>query len=76
VNWKTNGGTATAGSDYTVANGTLAFPPGAGSQTFTVRVFQDGVTPEAKETIKLLLSGATSGITLTPNTSKIAIRAN
>ena len=75
VDWMTNGGTATAGSDYTVASGSLTFPPGASSQTFTVRILGDAVSERA-ENVNLLLLNATSGITLTPATSKITIASN
>ncbi len=75
VDWATGGGTATAGSDYTVASGTLTFAAGASSQTVTVRVLGDGLT-ETAESIRVTLSNATSGISLSPVRSTISIKAN
>ncbi len=75
VDWATTGGTATAGVDYTSASGTLTFDPGSQSTTITVRVLGDAVS-EGKETITVMLSNATSGISLSPTKSTINIRAN
>ncbi len=58
VAWATSDGTATAGSDYTAANGTLTFAAGATSMTVTVKVTGDGID-EPNETLTLTLSGAT-----------------
>jgi hypothetical protein len=41
VYYGTSDGTATAGSDYTTASGTLTFSPGDISETFTVPVLED-----------------------------------
>src|SRR5882672_3423341 len=43
VNYATANGTATAGSDYIFANGTLTFNPGETTKTITVRVLGDTV---------------------------------
>lgn len=56
-------GTATAGSDFTVTSGQLVFPPGATAQTFQVSLVNDD-TIEGVETIRLILSGPTGGVTL------------
>ena len=71
VTYATTGNTATSGSDYTAASGTLTFAPGVTSQTFTVSITDDTVD-EASETVTLTLSapanatlGATSTATLT-----------
>src|SRR5262249_32012296 len=50
-------GTATAGSDYAAAAGTLTFNPGETTKTVAVTVYGDTVA-EANETVLLNLSGA------------------
>jgi len=55
VGYATGGGTATAGSDYTAATGTLTFAPGQTSRTITVPVLADSVA-EATETVLISLS--------------------
>jgi len=63
VTWKvsvayaTADGTAQAGSDYTAAQGTLAFPPGETTKTIEVRVNGDTVV-EPDETLTISLSSA------------------
>jgi hypothetical protein len=60
-------GSATAGSDYTAASGTLTFPPGTTSRTVAVNVLGD-LAPEGNETFTLGLSSlvnATGGGTAT-----------
>ncbi|MCK6549143.1 hypothetical protein L6R52_25095 [Myxococcota bacterium] len=59
VAWATAAGTALAGTDYTTASGTLTFPVGVTTQTFTVNVTGD-VLDEANETFLVNLSGATN----------------
>ncbi len=60
VHYATANGTATAGSDYTAANGTLTFLAGETSKTVTVAVNGD-LTAEDNETLTLNLSGASAG---------------
>jgi hypothetical protein len=55
VGYATADGTATAGSDYTAASGTLSFPEGVATRTVAVPVTADLVT-EADETFTLALS--------------------
>jgi hypothetical protein len=55
VDYTIANGTATAGSDYQPANGTLTFPPGTILQTVTVRVNGDDVV-EPDETVLVNLS--------------------
>src|SRR5262249_31968430 len=62
VNYATADGTATAGSDYEPASGTLSFAPGQTSKTITANVLGD-TTYERNEPSRLNLSGAT-GATL------------
>jgi len=56
VNYSTQDGTATAGSDYTAASGTLTFPPGTTVLPLAVSVIGDAA-PEANETFLVNLSG-------------------
>ncbi|HSI36859.1 MAG TPA: Calx-beta domain-containing protein [Tepidisphaeraceae bacterium] len=63
VNYATSNGTATSGSDYTAASGTLSFAAGETSKTFTVSVTNDSAI-ESNETIGLALSSPTNGATL------------
>lgn len=62
VQYGTTNGTATAGSDYTAASGTLTFAPGETTKTVSVSISGDRQV-EANETLRLLLSGVT-GATL------------
>lgn len=59
VAFATSNGTATAGSDYTAANGTLSFAPGETRKTATVAVLGDAIN-EPNETFTLTLSAATN----------------
>jgi hypothetical protein len=58
VNYATANGTATAGSDYTAASGTLTFLSGDTTKTITVNVSGD-TTVEGNETFLVNLSNAT-----------------
>ena len=58
VDYSTSDGSATAGSDYLAASGSLTFGPGVTSQTFTVDIIDDG-DYEGDETINLTLSNPT-----------------
>jgi aryl-phospho-beta-D-glucosidase BglC (GH1 family) len=60
VGYSTSNGTATAGTDYTAASGTLTFAPGTTSQTVTVKVIGD-TTVESDETFNVTLSNPTGG---------------
>ena len=55
VDWATEDGTATAGEDYTAANGTLTFGPGETTKTVSVAVLDDEVEDD-DETFTLTLS--------------------
>src|SRR5262249_4772982 len=64
VNYATADGTATAGSDYTAASGTLSFAPGDLSKTVTVLVNGDtAVEPDETFFVKLTnLTNATIAV--------------
>jgi sugar lactone lactonase YvrE len=65
VNYAAGGGTATPGSDYTAASGTLSFAAGETTKTFNVAIIDDNLyEPGAHETIGLTLSGQTGNVTL------------
>ncbi|HEX8774401.1 MAG TPA: Calx-beta domain-containing protein [Pyrinomonadaceae bacterium] len=59
VKYDTANGTATAGSDYQAATGTLTFNPGQTTQTINVAVTGD-TAPEANETFAVNLSQPTN----------------
>lgn len=64
VQYSTLDGTATAGSDYTAASGTLNWADGdAASKTFVIAVADDALN-ETNETINLTLTNPTGGATL------------
>jgi hypothetical protein len=65
-------GTATDGQDYTGTSGTLDFPEGVSSQTFTIDLIDDGVY-EGDETVNLLLSGSDVGVV---NAATLTIQEN
>jgi photosystem II stability/assembly factor-like uncharacterized protein len=63
INYSTADGTATAGSDYASASGTLIFADGETTKTILIPIANDGVT-EPDETVRLSLTGFTSLETL------------
>ena len=60
VNYATSDGTATAGTDYTAASGTLTFTAGESSKTIEVTVLDDS-HDEGEETLTLRLSDPSGG---------------
>ncbi len=73
VDYATSNGTATAGSDYTAASGTLTFLQGETSKTFSIPITNDSVF-EPDETVNLTLSNPTGDATLgTPATATLTI---
>ena len=64
VGYATANGTATAGSDYVAASGTLSFAPGETSRTILVDVIGD-TAYEANETFNVVLSGPSSNAMVT-----------
>ena len=67
VDWATSDGTATAGTDYTAANGSLRFETGEDSKTVAVTVTGDDAD-EPNETFTVTLSDQ-SGATITDATA-------
>jgi len=55
IDYTTSDGTATAGSDYTAASGTITFSPGVITQNIPVAILADTVD-EANETVTITLS--------------------
>jgi Calx-beta domain-containing protein len=73
VHYATGDGTATAGSDYLSASGTLLFAAGETTKIFTVPILNDGLG-EGNETVNLTLSDPIGGATLTtPNAAVLTI---
>jgi Ca2+-binding RTX toxin-like protein len=72
INYATTNGSATAGSDYVAATGTLNFAEGVNTQTFTVVVNGDTVF-EPNESFTATLSGATNGATISDATGQATI---
>jgi hypothetical protein len=76
VDYATNGGTATPGSDYGAVSGTLTFPDGVTSQTITLAITED-MLAEANENFLLTLSNPTGGgVVGAPNPAQINILDN
>ena len=74
VSYASANGTATAGSDYNAASGTLSWDDGdSADKTFSVTLLND-TTAESNETLTLSLSSPTGGATLTsPSTATLTI---
>jgi VCBS repeat-containing protein len=77
VNYTTSNGTATAGSDYTAASGTLNWADGdSASRTFTVAIADD-TAAESSETVNLTLSAPSGSATLgSPSSAVLTIVDN
>jgi hypothetical protein len=63
VNYATGNGTATAGTDFTAAGGTLTFGPGEATKSFTVHVTSD-LAREGDEAFQVTLSNPGGGANL------------
>jgi hypothetical protein len=73
VAFATSDGTATAGTDYLAAAGTLNWADGdAGNKTFTVTILADAVT-EGTESFNLALTGVTGAALGGPSTATVSI---
>lgn len=85
VAYATTNDTATAGSDYTAATGTLSFAAGETNKTFTVKITND-TSSETNETFTVGLSAPTgegslstnivTTVTITDNDSTISFETN
>jgi hypothetical protein len=73
VDYATSPGTGVAGTDYTSKSGTLTFPAGATSETFTVTTAKHGPIT-ASPTVNLTLSNATGGSLRDPFTATLHLR--
>ena len=62
VNYATSDGTATAGSDYTAASGTLTFAAGETSKTVKVTVLDDSHDDDGDETMTFTLSNPVGAV--------------
>ncbi len=73
VMYNASGGTATSGSDYLAANGTLTWLPGqSGPKTFNVPILNDGCD-ELNETVDLTLSSPMNCVIGPSNTSTLTL---
>jgi uncharacterized delta-60 repeat protein len=73
VNYSVAGITATAGSDFTTASGTLSWAAGEGGfKSITIPVLQDS-TVEGSETFSVTLSSPTGGATLPPSAAQTIV---
>lgn len=72
VNYATSNGTATAGQDYVATSGTLIFPDGVTSQTFSITISNDTID-EFNETVNLTLSNAAGSGTLVQSNATVSI---
>ena len=74
ASYATSNSTATSGSDYTAASGTLSWANAdTANKTFAVTILNDAVT-EASETFNVTLSAPTGGATLgTPSAGTVTI---
>jgi hypothetical protein len=75
VSYATSNGTATSGSDYQSASGTLNFAAGDTSKTFSVTILEDTAV-EGSETVSLALSNATGGATIGTGAAVLTITDN
>ena len=75
ASYNTAGGTATSGSDFTAASGTVSFAAGQTSQTISVATIDDALS-ESSETLTVTLSSPTGGATITTTTGTGTINDN
>jgi beta-glucosidase len=67
VAYATVDGTATAGTDYEAASGTLTFAPGETQKTIAIKAIDD-VVDEPNETLSVVLSDPSTGVLASPRT--------
>jgi len=77
VNYATTAGSATAGSDYTTAAGTLNWADGdTANKTISVQILDDAIV-ESDETFTISLSGATGGASIgAADTATVTIQSD
>ena len=75
VDYATNNGSATAGSDYGSVSGQLVFAPGETSKVINIPILEDA-TDEPNQNFTLTLSSPTGGATIGTGTSDITIVDN
>lgn len=75
VNYATASGSATSGSDFTAASGTLNFAANETSKTITVATIDDALT-ESTETLTITLSSPSAGAAITTATGTGTILDN
>lgn len=76
VDYAVNGGTATAGSDYTLSTGTLNWADGdSADKSITININDDS-SDESDETVIVTLSNASDGATLGDHTATLTITDN
>ncbi|MCB9149073.1 MAG: hypothetical protein H6641_09955 [Caldilineaceae bacterium] len=75
VSYATADGTATAGSDYTAASGTLIFAPGETSRAVQINIGEDALH-EADETVMLVLSNPVNATLGSVNPATLTIMDN
>ena len=72
IGWSRTAGTATPGTDFSPAAGTLTFAAGVTSQSFDITAFDDGVA-EGTETIVLSLAPPSAGALGPPSATTMTI---
>lgn len=75
VEYATSDGTASAGSDYLTATGTLTFAPGSTEMTFTVPMVDD-MLDEPDETVTVTLSNPVNALLVGASVSTLTIVDN
>ncbi|MFY0576124.1 Calx-beta domain-containing protein [Cystobacter fuscus] len=75
VDYATHTGSALAGTDYVVTQGTLTFAPGETQKTFQVSITEDSLS-ETKEDFRLFLSNPVHAATASPFSAMVYIPAN
>ena len=73
VDYATEDGTGTAGSDYAATSGVLTFAPGQTSESFSVPILKDDLD-EPDETVHLLLANAKNAVLVVPRESELVIK--
>lgn len=75
VDYAVTGGTATAGTDFSLAAGTLTFPAGSLTQSFSIPIADDSLD-EDDETVRVALSNASGAQVGGPATATLTIADN